>query len=213
MAVTYRGMSGPVKSYEPSSELSFRFVSGHCALDFVATFGDRYGIGVERLREPADLDRWLRAAGISASTPASLKDLGDARQLREAMYRLARTTLYNESVNIADLDALNAWARTPRLAPQLDRRLRCKWVASQPIRGALSLIACQAVELLTGPERQLIRECAAAPACSLLYLDRSRGRRRRWCQMERCGSRAKMAEYRKRRAASTGGPKKATRTQ
>ena len=38
------------------------------------------------------------------------------------------------------------------------------------------------------------------------YLDRSRGRRRRWCQMERCGSRAKVAEYRKRRAAPTEDP-------
>jgi len=196
-------MNEPVKSYEPSAdELSFRFVSGHRALDFAATFGDRYRAGIERLRQPADLDRWLRAAGIPASTRTSVKDLDDARQLREVIYRLARAALHNETVDIADLDALNAWARTPRIAPQLDKRLRQEWVSSQPIRGALALIACEAVELLSGAERQLIRECAAAPACSLLYLDRSRGRRRRWCQMERCGSRAKMAEYRKRCAPS-----------
>jgi predicted RNA-binding Zn ribbon-like protein len=192
-----------VKSYEPNSdELSFRFVSGHRALDFAATFGDRHRAGVERLREPADLDRWLRAAGISASTPASPTDLAYARQLREVTYRLARAVLYNETVNIADLKALNAWARTPRLAPQLDRRLGRAWMSSQPVRGALALIACETVELLSSPERHLIRECAAAPACSLLYLDHSRGGRRRWCQMERCGTRAKMAEYRKRHAAS-----------
>jgi predicted RNA-binding Zn ribbon-like protein len=199
-------MSEAVKSYEPSAnELSFRFVSGHHALDLAATFGDRYRAGIERLRQPADLDRWLEAAGISASAAASPKDLDDARQLREVIYRLAQPALYNETVDIADLHALNAWARTPRLAPQLDKRLRREWVSSQPIRGALALIACEAVELLSGPERQLIRECAAAPACSLLYLDHSRGRRRRWCQMERCGSRAKMAEHRKRREASNEG--------
>ncbi|MBV8735587.1 MAG: ABATE domain-containing protein [Solirubrobacterales bacterium] len=197
-------MSEAVKSYEPSAdELSFRFVSGHRALDFAATCGDRYRAGIERLRQPADLDRWLRAAGISAATRASVKHLDDARQLREVIYRLARAALYNEAVDTVDLDALNAWARTPRLAPQLDKRLRREWVSSQPIRGALGLIACEAVELLSGPKRQLIRECTAAPACSMLYLDRSRGRRRRWCQMERCGSRAKMAEYRKRLGPST----------
>lgn len=97
-------------------------------------------------------------------------------------------------------------ATTKRVSPQLNRSLRRGW-ASSPINGALALIACEAVELLSGPERQLIRECAAAPACSLLYLDRSRGRRRRWCQMERCGSRAKMAEYRKRRGASIEEPR------
>jgi len=199
-------MSEAVKSYEPSAdELSFRFVSGHRALDFAATLGDRYRAGLERLREPADLDRWLAAAGIQPSIPARVKDLDDARQLREVIYRLTRAALHNKTVDIADLDALNAWARAPRVAPQLDRRLRRGWAPTQPIRGALALIACEAVELLSGPERQLIRECAAAPACSLLYLDRSRGRRRRWCQMKRCGSRAKMAEYRKRRGASNEG--------
>jgi predicted RNA-binding Zn ribbon-like protein len=199
-------MSRTVKSSEPNDDqLSFRFVSGHRALDFAATLGDRYRSGVERLRQPADLDRWLGSAGISASTSPSAQDLDDARRLREVIYRLTRAALHNEAVDNADLDTLNAWASTPRLAPQLDRHLRREWASSQPIKGALALIACEAIELLSGPDRQLIRECAA-PVCSLLYLDRSRGRRRRWCQMERCGSRAKMAEYRKRRGASTEGP-------
>jgi predicted RNA-binding Zn ribbon-like protein len=199
-------MSGAVKSYESNGEVSFRFVSGHRALDFAATFGDRYRAGLERLRQPPDLDRWLASAGIPASTLATAKDLDDARQLREVIYRVARAVLHNETVEDADLDGLNAWARTPRVAPQLDKRLRREWTSSQPIEGALALIACEAVELLSGPERQLIRECAAAPACSLLYLDRSRGGRRRWCQMQGCGSRAKMAEYRKRRGASGEAP-------
>ena len=200
-------MSEAVKSYEPSAdELAFRFVSGHRALDLAATFGDRYRAGLERLRQPPDLDRWLATAGIPSSAPTTAKDLDDARQLREVIYRLARAALHNKTVDDADLDALNAWARVPRLAPQLDRRLRPEWASPQAVKGALALIACEAVELLSGPERQLIRECAAAPACSLLYLDRSRGRRRRWCQMQRCGSRAKMAEYRKRRGASGKAP-------
>jgi predicted RNA-binding Zn ribbon-like protein len=205
-------VTGTVKSDSLSDEqLAFRFVSGGRALDFTATFGDRYRDGVERLRQPADLDRWLTAAGISASTRARAKDLDDARQLREAIYRLAHAALRNEAVDDADLDALNGWARTSRLAPQLDRRLRRQWAAARPIEGALALIACEAIELLSGQERPLIRECAAAPACSLLYLDRSRGRRRRWCQMEKCGSRAKMTSYRNRQAAATQGTSSSTR--
>ena len=194
-------MRDPVKSTEPSAEqLAFRFVSGHCALDFVTTLGDRYGDSIERLRQPADLDRWLRSAGIPVSTPAVGQDLRDARQLREVIYRLARAVLYKEVVDNQDISKLNAWARYPRLAPQLDSGLNRRWVCAQPVTGALALIASEAIELFSGPERGLIRECAAAPECSLLYFDRSRGRRRRWCQMEKCGSRAKMAEYRKRRA-------------
>jgi predicted RNA-binding Zn ribbon-like protein len=75
------------------------------------------------------------------------------------------------------------------------------WTADHPVDAALALIAREGVELLTSADRSLIRECAAAPDCSLLYLDRSRGRRRRWCEMERCGSRAKMRAYRRTRAS------------
>jgi predicted RNA-binding Zn ribbon-like protein len=195
-----------VKPHQPvADQLAFRFVSGHRALDFAATFGDRYRNGVERLRQPADLDRWLRSAGLSASTPASGHDLDQARQLREVIDHLARAAVKDAAIDTADLDALNAWARTPRLVPQLDRLLRREWASSQPIEGALAFIACEAIELLSGPERPLMRECAAAPTCSLLYLDRSRAHRRRWCEMERCGSRAKMAEYRKRRGPADPG--------
>lgn len=196
-------MNEHVKSSQLTpEELSFRFVSGHRALDFAATLGERHRKGLERLCQPADLDRWLASAGLPVWKAANAQDLDDARELREAIYRLAWHALHNEPVDRPDLDTLNSWARTPRLAPQLDRRLRRQWASSQPVKSALALIACEAAELLSGPERQLIRECAAAPACSLLYLDRSRGRRRRWCEMERCGTRAKMTNYRKRRAES-----------
>ena len=45
-------------------ELAFRFVSGPRALDLVSTLGDRHRQPVERLREAADLDRWLAAVHL-----------------------------------------------------------------------------------------------------------------------------------------------------
>lgn len=195
-------MEAAVKTPEPSADrLAFRFVSGHRALDFVATFGDRHREGVERLRQPTDLDRWLRATGLPTSTPACDQDLEHARRLREAINRLARASMQGKPGDARDTHELNNWASGSQLAPQLDRHFHRHWRAPSAIRGALALIAREAVELLTGPEQELIRECAAAPACSLLYLDRSRGRRRRWCEMERCGARAKMADYRDRQGA------------
>lgn len=191
-----------VKTSEPSAEeLAFRFVSGHRALDFLATFADRHREGLERLRQPADLDRWLWAAGLQTSRPATAQHLENARKLREAINRLARASLRGEAGDIKDIAELNLWATRLPLAPQLDGSFHRHWRSPDPIGGALALIAREMVELLSGPERELIRECAAAPACSLLYLDRSRGRRRRWCEMERCGARAKMADYRHRHGA------------
>ena len=199
-------MESAVKRAAPTAEqLAFRFVSGDRALDFLATFADRHRQGVERLRQPADLDRWLRAAGLPASSAASARDLEHARGLREAINRLARAGMNAKAGDANDIAALNTWARRSQLAPQLDGRFRRHWRSADPVGGALALIAREAVELLTGPDRELIRECAAAPGCSLLYLDRSRGRRRRWCEMERCGSRAKMTGYRQRQATRSDG--------
>jgi predicted RNA-binding Zn ribbon-like protein len=191
-----------VKTSEPSADqLAFRFVSGVRALDFLATFADRHREGLERLRQPADLDRWLRAAGLQIPRPATAQHLENARELREAINRLARASMRGKAGSNKDIAELNQWATRLQLAPQLDRRFHRHWRSRDPVAGALALIAREAVELLSGPERELIRECAAAPACSLLYLDRSRGRRRRWCEMERCGARAKMADYRQRHGA------------
>jgi predicted RNA-binding Zn ribbon-like protein len=191
-----------VKTSEPSAEqLAFRFVSGDRALDFLATFADRHCEGLERLRQPADLDRWLRAAGLQTTRPATARHLEDARRLREAINRLARASMRGKAGDGKDIAELNKWATRLQLAPQLDSKFRRHWRSPDPVAGALALIARAAVELLSGPERELIRECAAAPACSLLYLDLSRGRRRRWCEMERCGARAKMADYRQRHGA------------
>jgi predicted RNA-binding Zn ribbon-like protein len=187
-----------------SEELAFRFVAGHRALDFLCTLGNRHLRPIERLREPADLDRWLGAAGLSVSQRASQLDLEDARQLREAVNGVTRATLAEHVPDERDLRLLNEWARRPPLAPQVEAGLEPCWVGEHPVPAALALVAREAVELLSSSERSLIRECAAAPQCSLLYLDRSRAHRRRWCEMEVCGSRAKMASYRRRRHTTPG---------
>jgi predicted RNA-binding Zn ribbon-like protein len=188
----------------PRAELEFRFVAGNRALDFLCTRADRHRQPIERLREPSDLDRWLDAAGLPVRQRASPHDLEDARRLRETVNHITRATLAGATPAEQDLAELNEWARRPPLIPQADPTLRRRWIADHTTQAALALIAREAVELLTSPDRSFIRECAAAPDCSLLYLDRSRAQRRRWCQMEVCGSRAKMTSYRRRRAAPAG---------
>jgi predicted RNA-binding Zn ribbon-like protein len=69
--------------------------------------------------------------------------------------------------------------------------------ARSPVRAALSAVAEDAIEVFSGERRQLTR--CDDPQCSALLLSRSRGPRRRWCSMETCGNRAKVAAYRARR--------------
>jgi predicted RNA-binding Zn ribbon-like protein len=199
---TVTSVEGAVKPLDPQ-ERAFQLISGHRALDFLATLLDRHRQPTESLREPADLDRWLALAGFSVAAQATRADLRHARQLREVVNRLTRAALAGQPPAAGDLDALNDWARREPLAPQADPKLGRRWSAARPIQASLALIAREAVDLLTGPDRALIRECAAAPNCSRLYLDRSRAHRRRWCHMQRCGSRAKMTAYRQRQQTLT----------
>ena len=187
----------------PTGDLEFRFVAGSRALDLLCTLANRRRQPIERLRQPSDLDRWLDAAGLPVPQRASARDLDDSRRLRETVNRITRATLAGSTPVTEDLAELNGWACRPPLIPQADPTLQRHWIAEHSVQAALALIAREAVELLTSSDRSLIRECAAAPDCSLLYLDRSRARQRRWCQMEVCGSRAKMTNYRRRRRTPT----------
>jgi predicted RNA-binding Zn ribbon-like protein len=64
-------------------------------------------------------------------------------------------------------------------------------------------VARDGVLLVGSPLLERVKECEN-PECSLLFLDDSQARRRRWCSMDRCGNLAKIAGYRSRsRAAVT----------
>ncbi|MDD7942516.1 CGNR zinc finger domain-containing protein [Actinomycetospora lutea] len=65
--------------------------------------------------------------------------------------------------------------------------------------GALPwLLADAGARLLTGTMTDRLRRCANHDACVLVFLDTSRNRARRWCSMEMCGNRSKVAAHESR---------------
>lgn len=180
---------------------AFRVDGRALCLDLTATLsGRRSEQPVDHLREPDDLSRWLIATGmLSGEVRASQAQLGRARALREAIRSLADDTIAGDSLDGRALELVNRLARGPRLVPQLTVH---GLTHAAPPRGGLidaglGSIATDAVELLGGRDRALLKECAS-PTCALLFIDRSRAGRRRWCSMETCGNRAKTRHYRKR---------------
>lgn len=84
-------------------------------------------------------------------------------------------------------------------------RLTINALAARPIRTArlpIGEIATDGVDLFSGPEIERLKECARQD-CGLLFVDRSHSGRRRWCDMEACGNRAKTSVYRARRRTSS----------
>ncbi|MFD5626641.1 CGNR zinc finger domain-containing protein [Streptomyces sp. NPDC127072] len=194
--------------------LAFPFIGGRSCLDFVATLGKRHGVTpLERLPDPAALARWIGEAGLhtpdeTAPLHVTPGDLTHARALREAVHRLVRAAMDGETPEPEDVAEVNGAAARADLAPQLGTAETgavppLHWKADRPGPAALATVARDAVLLLGGPLSARVKECEN-PTCSLLFLDDSQARRRRWCSMDRCGNLAKVAGYRNRsRAAST----------
>jgi predicted RNA-binding Zn ribbon-like protein len=192
---------------------NFHFTGGRLSLNFVMTLTGRYRTpgGEERLVHPEDLGRWCQAAGLVTDCPPVLPaELVTARQLREAVYRLVQPDLRG-TPRPADVETVNACAGHGGL-----RRLLCEDARSvrlqieHQVRSCLAEVAADAVELLSGPYLQYVRECARS-GCSMLFLDASRGGRRRWCAMARCGNRSKAARRRQLVNSTSSQPRRPER--
>lgn len=188
-------MSGPEL---PELRSGFHFRGGHPALDLVATRTGRLKpIQRELLAEPADLARWLVAAGFTGSPLAATpEDVERARTLREAIHAIVDSRLAGGQDAPTDIAQVNAVAAGSPAVPQIgpDGRARLQGGVS----ALLATLAGEAVLLLGGDQAARIRRCEA-DGCAMLFLDTSRGGERRWCSMKRCGNKAKVAEFRKRK--------------
>ncbi|MCA1217353.1 CGNR zinc finger domain-containing protein [Streptomyces sp. 8L] len=175
------------------------FVCGHPALDFAATLRARRSTRFEVLVTPERLNAWYLESGlVDRITPGREGDVREAVAVREALYRLVTDRRLGEDFTPEALDVVNAAARRPPVTPQLTSHGR----RTEATPGqALATVAGQAVELLSGPDVPLMKECGN-PECTRVYIDRSRGMRRQWCGMESCGNKIKAAAYRARKKAA-----------
>lgn len=175
------------------------FVCGHPVLDFVATLRARRSTRFEMLVTPDRLGAWYLESGlVDTVTPAADADVREAITLREAVYRLVGNGLLGEDFDRQSLGLLNAVARQVPATPQLTPAGR--HTDATPAQ-ALATVARQTVELLSGPDVRLLKECGNTE-CTRVYVDRSRGMRRQWCGMDSCGNKIKAAAYRARKKAS-----------
>ena len=170
-----------------------RFLTGRISLDFTHTGGDGEAARWEILDTAADLERWVGVI-IGLEVSATDADVQPARRLRNAISRLARARVAGEGFRAADVRIVNAAAQPA--PPTLTLRADGSAIrATVSVESALSALARDAIDLLTGELRDRIRICAAEN-CGLLLVDASRRGDRRWCSMQVCGNRAKVRAHR-----------------
>jgi predicted RNA-binding Zn ribbon-like protein len=181
-----------------------RFDSGRTCLDLLATTHP-----VERLDSVTVLCAWITGAGlVPAGTPLTHADaswLVGFRELRGRVGQLVPGGLAPEGrpYDVA-LARVNEIARAappaPRAVPGADGALVRELAGPPACEALLGAVARDVVELLTDPvARAGLRQCEG-DNCPIVYLDTSRGRRRRWCSSEVCGNRERVARHRRRAA-------------
>lgn len=188
-----------------SEQAAFDRCSGHLALDFANAVSGRHTASpIDRLPSYAEVLAFARQCELMP--PAQLRRLEkraaldpagaraarrEAVDLREALYRMFAAVAEERPIDAEDLGVFNrALARM-----RLGRDFEWEWTAGpDALDSLLAPIVRAALALFTGDLRQRVRVCAASD-CVWLFLDTSKNRSRRWCDMKQCGNRNKVRRF------------------
>ena len=187
---------------------TFDLCGGHVALDFANTVSDRPSSApIDRLDDYGDLVRFAVQTGITTKTaarsllrkaesdPASAEAaLAAARTLREALYALFFSQAAGSRPKVRDVEIVDAaWHRL-----SLDNHFHWTWTdGPEALDSMLGPIVASAVALLTTGPRDRVRTCES-DTCQWVFLDTSKNRSRRWCDMKQCGNREKARRFQER---------------
>ena len=205
----------PLQNSPASTSIVFPFVGDVLCLDFLNTMVE----GRDLLMDFASLVRWLTEVGVLPADEVegvvarwgngrrATTALADAKNLREVLRTAVRAVSDGKRIPKATLAAINRQlVCSPARAElventrgEIHKRFRLRW---QETGDLLAPLAESAADLLTGANHSLIHLCAGT-VCTLLFYERTKNHRRRWCSVAVCGNRAKVAAFRARQSKAT----------
>jgi len=193
-------------------EPQFELTGGVVCLDYVNTLDDRFSDEPkELLKSYSDLARFAEDTGIfsdhqvdhlvahSVKDPkGALRVLSSAIKMREAMHAVFWALVIKKAVPDHDLSVLNTFIQEGARHAWLVRSGAFFHWQFEPapidLEAPLWPIARSAAELLASEQLAFVRACASK-TCEWLLLDESKNHRRRWCDMTKCGNRAKVRSF------------------
>jgi predicted RNA-binding Zn ribbon-like protein len=202
---------------DPVWKNGFLFVGNHLALDLLNTRPVLDGKATELLPDFASLLRWFQTAGLL--TPRDVAALKrhwnqsvEARRTVEAMRRL-RERLRKQilawedggTARYSTIDELNRLMAAHPMRSRLKRRngkeiLTELYFKPQRPEDLFAPLAHAAAMLFANANRDRVRKC---DQCVLHFADTSKKGTRRWCSMQLCGNRMKVAAYAARRRSAS----------
>jgi predicted RNA-binding Zn ribbon-like protein len=129
---------------------------------------------------------------------AAQRTLEAAIDLREAMYQVFWAIVKKKPVPSLALISLNQTVQqAARYASLVPANGKFEWQfdwRSSDLDAPLWPIARSAADLLVSDQLPYVRACASK-TCEWLFLDQSKNHRKRWCDMTKCGNRAKVQRF------------------
>jgi predicted RNA-binding Zn ribbon-like protein len=192
--------------------VNFEMVGGRSCLDFVNTASQRReGPFKERLQTYEDLLSWaIQAEQLTESEAADLRQMAAkspaeaeavverGRELREAIYRVFTRRSAGEELPPEDLKLISTEygraAVNRVLTPSNVGVCTFDWQMHEALDRPLWPVAVSATNLVASEDATRVKECAT-DNCNWLFLDASKNRSRRWCEMKECGNRAKARRH------------------
>jgi predicted RNA-binding Zn ribbon-like protein len=197
-----------------SESSRFLWLGNQPALDFVNTELMRRGERTDLLSDLDSLVSWLVEARLLPRTTATsaldrwqssreaARVLEKARRLRAAIRTVTEQVTLGKRASQPALDEINAvlglgasHTRIVRTSAGFERRLELHLEQSAQL---LQPIAAAAAALFCDTDPGLIKRCSNH-ACILYFHDISKNHARRWCSMDLCGNRTKVAAHYQRR--------------
>ncbi len=190
-------------------------VGGVLALDFCNTSSGRNTERhIEHLHSADDIITWAHhALVLDDARAAYLRDrvthetavaqglLTRAYHLRDAIYHIDSALAQKMAPAQTDIDVLaceHAACLAKGQLATLNDAFGWVWdVKVAPVESVLGPIAASAMMVLTNADHARLKQCSGHQ-CGWLFLDVSKSNKRRWCEMEVCGNRAKQKRLRGR---------------
>ncbi|HEY6767464.1 MAG TPA: ABATE domain-containing protein [Candidatus Sulfotelmatobacter sp.] len=193
----------------------FELSAGVNCLDFINTLDDRpTGQPKELLTSYAALVRFGEDTGIldsaqitrlsQHSVDQAQRALRRAIELREALYHIFSAVVNRKLAPPEATQTLNHFLRAARDHSQLvERNGRFIWEFADRFSCDVVTwaLAQSAAGLLVSDQLEFVRTCSSE-TCQWFFLDTSKNHRRRWCNMQLCGNRAKVRRFYDRQKTS-----------
>lgn len=189
----------------------FLFVGNELILDFVNTRPVKDGEATELLPDFAALVRWFRAAGIlnehqadelakkRAESNAGKRTVEEMRQWRERLRKQLIAWEEGGSLQPAIVKEVNQLMADHPMRFRLSSKKKPTtelWFEPHQPKDLFAPLAHSVATLLAEVGRNRVRKCGQ---CVLHFHDTSKKGTRRWCSMQLCGNRLKVAAYARRK--------------